>query len=375
MNKSISSWFKRSWIHILVWSLFIAYEILVIWGIQGKFSTPLNYAAHYFILIGWFYVAAEYVYPWSLKYLKSAFWKVPLALVMLFVLFLLGNYTVDYILVHYNFLPIKVVPDLNAVYAFKILYRWVYLFGISVAYYFMMNFIKQKTISNELEQQKLHLIIEDERTKRALSKAHNDFLKAQINPHFLFNTLDFVYHNVSAQSPEAGEAVITLSEMMRYAVDSSEQGDFILLADEMEQVEKLVYLYQLRKNMELNIVLDFAPEASRLKFIPLVLMTLVENIFKHGHVADRETGVVVYAAVEDGKLVLETLNALNLGSKGYSTHSGLKNITERLKFAYGKQVQSRFEAEGNLFRARITVPLELIEHQQLRKGLLTPELN
>ncbi|MFC3561120.1 sensor histidine kinase [Pedobacter jamesrossensis] len=375
MNKSISAWFKRRWLHILVWALFIAYEILVIWGMQGTFSTPLNYAVHYFLLIGWFYLAAEYVYPWSLKYLLSAFWRVPLALVALFMLFLLANFAVDYLLIHYGFLEGRAEPKLNGIYTSRILYRWVYVFGISVAYYFMMNFIKQKNISTALEERRLHLIIEDERTKRALSKAHNDFLKVQINPHFLFNTLDFVYHNVNVHSPEAGDAIIKLSEMMRYAVDSSEQDDFILLSDEIEQVEKLVYLYQLRKNMELNIVLDFAEEARALRFIPLVLMTLVENIFKHGNVADEQVGVQVYVAVEHDHLVIETFNALNIGFKSNSNHSGLRNINERLRFAYGQQVKTSFGIEGNIFNAKIMVPVQSINYQLVRKGLLTPELN
>ncbi|MCZ4224844.1 sensor histidine kinase [Pedobacter rhodius] len=370
MNKSSSGDYRNYWLHILAWSLFIAYEVWVVWAMNGTLSTFLNYGVHYALLITWFYFAGDLVFPWTFKNLIFSIWKFPLAVAALFVIFTLANYWIDTLLIHFNLVGKKIEIALNSNYIAKILFRFVYIFGIAVAYFFIKNFIKQKNISLELEKQRLQLIIEDERTKRALSKAYNDFLKAQINPHFLFNTLDYVYHNISVQSPDAADAIMNLSEMMRYAVDSAEQEEFILLSAEMEQVEKLIRLYQLRKNQELNIIVDFNKEAGTLQFVPLILMTLVENIFKHGNVADKEIGVQIYVGIENDNLVMETLNGLNLNSKSDSSKAGLRNVTERLHFAYGEDARCSFEADEQVFRARVEVPVNTIQYESTGKAHL-----
>ncbi|WP_316738423.1 sensor histidine kinase [Pedobacter aquatilis] len=361
MNKSISAWFKAYWVHIICWSIFIGYEMLLVFVLQGTLSSFSNYFSHYVIIILWFYFAGNTILKWAFSNLVSSIWKFPVALALLFTVFTLLNFGVDYLLVYFDLLGRKTEVALNENYVYRISFRFINLLGIAMAYYFVKNFIKQKNISLELEKQKLQMMVEEERTKRALSKAHNDFLKAQINPHFLFNTLDFVYHNISEHSPEAADAVMTLSDMMRYAVDSSEQEEFIVLREEMEQVEKLIHLYQLRKNETLNIILDFDPEAADLRFVPLVLMTLVENIFKHGNIANADIGIQVFVGLESDKLIIETLNALNSNPRKDSSRAGLKNVRERLNFAYENQAECTFNSDGEVFHTRISIPRSALQ--------------
>lgn len=375
MNKSISQWIKKYGIHLLIWSLFISYEIAVIGLYAGKFGHPISYLTHYLLIIATFYLFASVLLPWAVKNPIRAVFLVPLILAGLLMGYVLSNFYLDKVLLAYKMAPDRGVMVLSWKYAYQVIYRCVYILGFSTAYYFLSTYLKERNRSEELERQRLHLIIEDERMKRALSKAHNDFLKAQINPHFLFNTLDYVYQNIYIGSPDAAEAIMTLSEMMRYAVDSNEQNDFILLGDEMEQVEKLIYLYQLRKNMELNIILDFSNEAAQLRFIPLVLMTMVENIFKHGNVADDQIGIQISVRIVDQSLEIETKNALNYHPKPSRTGSGTSNIRERLQFAYGKDIYCSFKEYQNSYVAKISVPLIKIEQQRIRKGLLSTAPN
>jgi len=367
MNKSISARLRAYRIHLLAWSLFIAYEIWVVWALNGTLSTFTNYATHYSLVIGWFYLAGDFVFPHTFRNLISAFWKFPIALIALFAIFTFASYLVDYTLIYNGLIGKKAQLSLDQNYITRALFRYVYILGIALAYFFVKNFISQKNISLSLEKQKLQMIIEDERTKRALSKAHNDFLKAQINPHFLFNTLDYVYHSISVDSPEAADAILTLSDMMRYAVDSADQQEFLPLALEMEQVEKLIYLYQLRKKHELNIIVDFSPQAAELYFIPLVLITLVENIFKHGNINNAEIGVQIYVGIDDDKLIIESLNALNLNARTDSTKAGLNNVVERLGFAYGEGAKCIFNSDGQAFQARVEVSLNALKANSIYK--------
>ncbi|SES29765.1 sensor histidine kinase [Pedobacter rhizosphaerae] len=375
MIKSISQWFKRYAIHFLIWSIFMAYEIIVIGLYAKKFGHPIAYGSHYLLIVFFFYGFSNYFLPWALTRKFDAIWRFPVVLTVWMVLYVLINFKLDQLLLKYGIAPDKGVMEISWNYAYQVIYRAVYILGFSSAYYFFSVYVKQRNLAENLERQRLHQIIEEEKMKRALSKSQNDFLKAQINPHFLFNTLDYVYQNVHFESPEAGEAIMALSAMMRYAVDANESGEYIRLGDEMEQVDKLIYLYQLRKNMELPIITDFREEAMEIRFIPLVLMTLVENIFKHGNVADTQTGIFISVRIEEEQLVMETLNALNVQTHRHSTRSGLKNIRQRLQFAYGKDIDCSFTEADGVFRAIVSIPLNRITHQEQRRQLLQTQPN
>nr|WP_315420990.1 histidine kinase [uncultured Pedobacter sp.] len=360
MNKSISQWIRKNQIHLLVWSLFMAYEIGVIGLYVGKFGHPISYLSHYILIILLFYSYADFLLKWALVKKLESIWRIPLILVFTISAYILLNFYLDRQLMLYKIAPTNSVEILNWRYAGQVIYRCIYILGFSTAYYFLATYLNERNLKEVLENERLNLIIDQERMQRALSKAHNDYLKAQINPHFLFNTLDYVYQNISINSPQAAEAILTLSDMMRYAVDNNEQKDFILLGEEIEQVEKLVYLYQLRKNMELNIIIDFSEEINNIPFIPLILMTLVENVFKHGNVSDQEIGISISVKLEGEHLIMKTINALNFKPKISSLNSGLKNLRERLKFAYGDDVVTSFRNVQNTFVSEILVPLKEI---------------
>jgi len=376
MNKSISHLIRTYGLHMLVWSLFMAYEIGMIGFFVGRFGHPLAYLGHYLIIILTFYLWSDYAMKWSRKGHFEWLWRFPLVLTVFAFLFTGTNFCLDYVLIHFEIAPDNSSTVFTKTFVFKNIFRIIYILGFATGYHFLSTYQKEKQKTMALETQKLNHIIEEERMKRALSKSHNDFLKAQINPHFLFNTLDYIYYNVQNSSPEAADAILTLSDMMRYAVDANQQDEFIQLEEEIEQVEKLIYLYQLRKNMELHIILDFEPATRQLRIIPLILMTLVENIFKHGNVSDQKTGIFISTRIENHNLVIETRNARNLRNEfANSTHSGIRNIKERLKFAYGTGVKASFEARDNIFDANIQIPIQALELQGVRKNLLQTRSN
>ena len=375
MKKTISAWLGIYWLHILIWSLFVSYEVVAVGLMVGSFGNPVNYISHYLITIFIFYLSAAVVLPYASIHKAHALWRVPLGVFFLFAAFLLANYATDLLMIRYSFVSRSGEFPLTWAYSSKILYRWVYVFGFSAAYFFLKTYLLERGKRESMEKLRLEKIIEEEKMKRALSKAQNDFLKAQINPHFLFNTLDFIYHSISELSHEASEAVMALSEMMRYAVDSGDLEDSIVFGEEIEQVEKLIYLYQLRKNMELKIMTYFGDGVMELRFIPLVLLTLVENIFKHGDVGHAVHEIRITAEIVDSKLVIETSNALNLISRSLGKGAGLKNIGERLRFAFGGDITFSYGKQGDLFKTSIAVPVNRVLQQQERKILLTTNLN
>ncbi|RKR80548.1 histidine kinase [Mucilaginibacter gracilis] len=354
------NWFNKYRIHLLVWALFIFYETVVIGIVFKVFGHPMTYTMHYIAILLLFYLHADYALPWSLKEKRQAFWRLPFVLSVEVSIFILTSFLIDRFLINSGIMQSKEPLELTSLYSLRVLYRCVYFWGFSTGYYFLKTYNKEKRKTNELEQQHLKEIIKNQKAEQELTKAQNAFLKAQINPHFLFNTLDFIYHNIDVSSPVAADAVIILTDMMRYAVDADKMGDFIRLEDEIEQAENLLYLSQMRKNHALGFRINYNEEVREIHLIPLVLLTLVENILKHGNLNDPEHEALINLYLEDQSFHLVTDNLIDHEPLKLKTgyHSGLKNIEKRLRHAYGNDVRFHYRTDNNNhFKLQLSIPL------------------
>ncbi|MDN3580923.1 sensor histidine kinase [Mucilaginibacter flavus] len=365
MKEIINDRFNQYKLHIFLWVIFIFYETVVIGLIIGQFGNPLTYFFHYILIIALFYFHADIGLTWGLKGGLNSIWKVPVLILAETTIYIVVSYGIDVLLVILHTLK-PTVNHLTVEYALTNLYRCIYFMGFSTGYY---SILRYRTRTNELEKNRLTNIINLQKSEQELIKSQNAFLKAQINPHFLFNTLDFIYHNIESSSQTAAEAVIVLSEMMRYAIDSDKMGDFIALGEEIDQVENFVYLQQMRTNFNLCFKLLYDDEVRNLKFIPLVLLTVVENIFKHGslHNIDDEATVRVY--VENDTFFIVTDNLINNKQQKLNTHIGLKNIEKRLEYTFnGKVSFDYYISDENHFKLCISVP---VLHLRAPDGPLT----
>ncbi|WP_413667671.1 sensor histidine kinase [Mucilaginibacter sp. Mucisp86] len=356
-------WLKKYKHHIVAWTLFILYESIVIGLVTGQFGNPLTYATHYFIIAFLFYLHAHYGLPWALSSTRAAIWRIPLIFIGEISLFILMSYTADALLIKAHIITDSPNFKLSYQYSLKTLYRGIYFIGFSTGYYFILRYTNEKQKTSELEQQRLEDVIYRQNAEQELIKAQNAFLKAQINPHFLFNTLDFIYHNIVTISPVASDAVITLSEMMRYAIDSDKIGDYICLEEEITQVDNLLYLSQMRKSNDLGFRLQVADEARRLYLIPLVLLTLVENIFKHGNLTEPGHESLVNIFIEDGIFHIDTDNLINNSGPKPGTQTGLINIKKRLVYAYGNLVDFKYylDETDKHFKLSLAIPVSALK--------------
>jgi len=363
----IIAWFTKNRIHFLSWILFFIYENGVEQLLVSKHGSFLRYTTHYTIIISFFYFHCNTLLPWIFRNKKAVIiWKFPLSVIVELATLVSLYYLDDVWLTSINVHLMDGKPSFTLYYWLIHSYRAVYYLGISTGYYFVRNYVRETKKTEALEREKLNEIIKRQKIEQELTRAQNAFLKAQINPHFLFNTLDFVYHNVSELSPKAADAIITLSEMMRYAIDADKMGEFIYIGDEIEQVQNLQYLNRLRKNEDMLLQLIYPDEVRSISFIPLVLLTLAENIFKHGNLHKGQEAVMeIY--IENGLLVIKTDNASSRQKANKSNRTGLANIEQRLKHAYGDSVYFNYHLDDDWhFRLIIKVPV-----QQL-KNIATP---
>jgi LytS/YehU family sensor histidine kinase len=135
---------------------------------------------------------------------------------------------------------------------------------------------------DDLENTQLRNELQNQALEKALLATENAYLKSQINPHFLLNTLNFLYNSVSKLSEKIADSVMTLSDIMRYALTNADEDGKVKLESEIEHISNFIKLNQARFNQRLCIELLMEGDPEGLRIIPLVLITLAENVFKYG---------------------------------------------------------------------------------------------
>jgi two-component system, LytTR family, sensor kinase len=221
--------------------------------------------------------------------------------------------------------------------------------GVSllIAYFtYLRDEKKQRKI---LEEQKMQLEVEK-------SQANFNFLKAQINPHFLHNTLNFLYSKSLPYSPELSEGILTLSDIMRYALSEGNARDGKApLKDEIEHVRNVIKIQQLRFSNKLNVQFDVEGVSNGATIIPFVLITLVENAFKHGDLKSNDYPIIIRIKTDSNRFYFYCCNKKQTGLKELSTGIGLDNIKKRLELAYGNKFTFLVKDEAELYTTELTI--------------------
>lgn len=329
--------------------------------IFGIFGNALTYLLHYIVIIIFFYACANYGLPWALGTLKKAWFRLPLVFLIAIALYITFQYIADLALIKIG----TIIPDasypLNSQFMLKNLYRGSYFFGFSIGYYLLRMRDMEQIEQERIKQLHFENLIKKQQIEKELSLTQNAFLKAQINPHFLFNTLVFVYHSIHTNPNAAAEAVIYLSRMMRFAIDSNEHDEFIQIGDEIKHVQTLINLYQLRKKDANLPKLIYSSDIESVFFIPLIILTLAENMIKHGIFNTTCPPSYMRLEIVDGFFLLQTKNTTGNQNKKPSSGEGLKNTENRLKHVYGDKLNfSYFQDTNREFTVQITMPINLM---------------
>jgi sensor histidine kinase YesM len=188
------------------------------------------------------------------------------------------------------------------------------------------------------------LQVEQLRLAANVKEAELRALKSQINPHFLFNSLNSLRALIDEDAPRAREAVTRLANMLRYSLQSG-QLETVPFEDEIRIVEDYLALEQIRHEHRLRVRWAIANEARLLNIPPMLLQTLVENAVKYGISTRREGGeLAISAQLEGAALCIRVTNPGDLAvpvnptvaRAGSSTGVGLRNASERLRLLFGE---------------------------------------
>lgn len=303
----------------------------------------IRYGLAYFFIVTFSYFASNYYYK-LLTEKKNwvSFLKISLII-------LLACYVYD-VIIFYSFhsLVIKQYASLPAMF-FSTTINMSMLGGICFIVAYITNLREGQKQRKILEAQKLQLEVE-------ISQANLNFLKAQINPHFLHNTLNFLYAKSLPYSPELSEGILTLSDIMRYALNEGNVKDGIApLKDEVEHVRNVIKINQLRYGHKLNVNFDVNGVLTEAKIIPFVLITLVENAFKHGDLKNTNNPIDIKLDVTSNKIIFYCSNIKKSGPKELSTGVGLENIRKRLDLAYGDKYSFKVKDDAEFYTTELTI--------------------
>lgn len=162
--------------------------------------------------------------------------------------------------------------------------------------------------------------------------AEMGLLKAQINPHFFFNTLNSLYALTLKGSEQASNVVLRLSDLMHYMLyDAS--ANKVLLKDEIKHLENYISIEQMRFADRLELSFQYSGDIAGKMIAPLLLLPFIENAFKHG-IGDNPGWITINLKVTGSKLFLKVENSCGTTGKSTATGLGLQNVKRRLELMY-----------------------------------------
>lgn len=189
-------------------------------------------------------------------------------------------------------------------------------------------------------------------------KANVAYLKAQINPHFLFNTLNSLYALSLVKSDDAPEAILKLSSIMRYVVTES-SNEKVALANEINYISDYIDLQKLRltKNIQIDYIVE--GEINHQKIAPLLFIPIIENCFKYGVNQKENSLISIHLVITNNEIILKTVNkkiAKNI-SELEKTETGISNTRKRLDILYLNNYILKIEDSENDYIVHLKINL------------------
>lgn len=188
--------------------------------------------------------------------------------------------------------------------------------------------------------------------------AEVSYLKAQINPHFLFNTLNSLYALTIQKSNDAPNAVLKLSSIMRYVVTESSQ-EFVTLDKEINYVKDYIELQKLRLDNSVLLSFDVHGTTTGRAIAPLILIPFIENAFKYGINPDEDSFIKISITVENQWLLMNVQNSMVAAEidEEFKTEEGLKNTKKRLDLIYPGKYELAVREDNNVYDVNLKIDL------------------
>ncbi|MDJ1470109.1 sensor histidine kinase [Xanthocytophaga flava] len=337
MSRSITS-LPLHWIQIIAWILFYCISVLYLLPqdpIHTALINPLVSISFYIVII---YGNAYLLIPWLYEKQKPGYYA--LALFIFFVA------VVSLRVFLYQELYFKIWKESFFQYTFAhIAYAAFSTFltlCISIIFKIALNYFALRKVQEELKAKQYQTEL--------------NLLKSQIQPHFLFNTLNNIYYEAYKESPKTAYLIEKLSEVMRYFIDDCPQ-DLVPISREMQFIHHYIELEKIRMRYPIQITINSSVSTDYL-LPPMLLMPFVENVFKHGINKKNDTNEVVIELIEKEQTLHFTVRNTLLKETTLSSEGGfgLRNLKDRLELIFPNRFTLSAKVSDDYFIASLSIP-------------------
>lgn len=341
-NQSID----RIFLHILFWLL-----SFFVFSQMFKISEEVSRIDYFFS--GLFHVSLLFAVYVNIGFLMPKLFSKKKYLIYFIALLVTIISSIVLNLITFNSLADIVFPDYYFVSHFSFLEVGMFI----VIYILITSLLKLSKSWFELQEvnNKLNLI-EKENVKSELNA-----LKAQINPHFLFNSLNVIYSQAIKNSNKTPDAIIQLSDILRYVIYDSTK-DKVPLKTEIKLIEDYVELQKFRIDKTSSIKFEHKLQDENCKIVPMLLLPLVENSFKHGIKGELDhTFLNIKLETNDSNILFEIANNKGTGEtieNDGNSGIGIANIRQRLKLLYPNKHEFKIEESTTIFKVNMRLSYE-----------------
>ena len=313
------------------------------------------------LLVCWLYlvyfVNRVFTVPSLFRDRKRVLWALLVIVAMVGITYLLSRYKMDFPFRHHpphdgaDVGPRHMSPSKFRLHQQAVWFLFVIVMTFSGAIGLLGELYRQRARRQELEAAK--------------NKAELSLYKAQIDPHFLFNTLNTLYSMVLTQSPKTEDAFMQFIDITRYIYNNANQ-DSVSVDSEAHYLQQYIDLQRHRLNecTHVNFSYDNDQQYPGLTIVPMVLITFVENALKYGVSASVDTKIDIKLKVADGVLTLSTRNPIRTRpSDETRVGIGIENSRKRLDLIYGKNYQLDITESDDIFDLLLTIDLKPHNHE------------
>ncbi len=211
----------------------------------------------------------------------------------------------------------------------------------------ILHFIRVRKIKQQLQ---------DEKAKN--TEAELAWLKNQINPHFLFNTLNNISSLTQIDPDAAQDAIAQLSDLLRYAMYETNKQT-VPIQGEIDFMRNYIELMKLRCNEQTQVNAQFSTPNAQTEVAPMLFISLIENAFKHGVSSSRESRIDIRLSQEDNRLtfICDNTNYPKDDADRSGSGIGLENTRRRLDLMYRDRYTWEQTLEDNIYHVKITLRL------------------
>ena len=329
----------------IFWLISIILFTVVLIYTRGDFnfySIGLRMAANILITVGFLAISVYINLLWLIPvfFNKRKFLLFTILEIANILLFILLNYYVSYFF-EGGKQPVNLFTEIIAEFILVLLFLIV-----STLLKFMRDSIALQDVElrmKEVQKQKI--------------EAELRALKAQVNPHFFFNTLNSLYALSLDKSDKAPELILKLSELMRYVIYES-KDDLVPVGKQLEFLQSYVYLERLRSNESLEIQFEIKGDCFQVKIAPLIYLAFIENAFKHGakEKSDDPYIHILFNLEDDGRVIFSIENRVDPFHRHHVEGGfGLSNVKKRLELLYPGRHELNISETLTNYRVELTI--------------------